>query len=96
VSRVHSRTPAEVTIKTEGRTMMFKISDWDLELERPRIDVSNVGSPNLVWVDGGPTRGRLEFCIYETNENVSPDEEVDMRLAQIKRYMKLLGVPDDV
>lgn len=95
MSRLHSRQLAEITVKTEGKTMSFKVADWSLDVERPRVDVSQMGS-NLAWIASGPTRGRLEFCIYDSNENVSPDEEVDMRLAMLRRYMKMLNVPDDV
>jgi hypothetical protein len=96
MSRMHSRQIADITIRTESRTYHFKAMDWSIELDQARVDVSHMGSPNLAWISSGPARGRLEFCILDSNLDVTPDEEVDMRLAQLKRYMSLLNIPDDV
>jgi hypothetical protein len=96
MSRLHSRSVAEITIRTEGRVYRFKAGDWSLNLEQPRFDVTQMGSP-IVWCPG-PTRGSLDFYIVPDGSPVdlSADDQVDMRLEQLKRYMDLLGVPDDV
>ena len=88
MSRIHSRGVAEITIRYEGRMYRFKAAEWSLNMEQARYDVTQFGL----------TRGSLDFYIVPdgTPIDMSPDEEVDMRLAQIKRYMNLLGVPDDV
>ena len=94
--RLHNQSIAEITIRTEGRTFRFKASDWSIDLEQARFDVTQMGSP-MVYCPG-PTRGTLDFCIVpdDTPIDMTADDEVDMRLAQLKRYMNLLGVPDDV
>ena len=97
MSRIHSRGVAEITIRYEGRMYRFKAAEWSLNMEQARYDVTQFGSPHISYVPG-PMRGSLDFYIVPdgTPIDMSPDEEVDMRLAQIKRYMNLLGVPDDV
>lgn len=89
MSRIGSSSKhAKITIETEDQTFHFTAADWELHLDRPRIDVSDMRS-GMSWVPG-PTRGHLNFSV--TDSSRGGPETTEAGLEVLRRYMKMMGV----
>lgn len=92
MSRIDSRKPARITIETEDQIFYFTTDDWQMHLDQPRIDMSHVGSPNLMWVPAGRPRASLEFSITDSSRGGPKTAEAGLEV--LRRYMKMMGVDD--
>lgn len=67
---------------------------WDLDLEQPRLDVTQMGSPSVQFIPTGLTTGNLRFTLADQSDSryiVTTDGCLEL----LQRYLHLIGVNPD-